>query len=232
MYQAPNQLQVIGKGAYTVGDATRLSGVPGPRIHRWLQGRSREYRGETVRDEPLWVAELPEFDGGLYLGFRDLVELRMVDAFRSQHISLPYLRKVVQAARDIIGDDHPFSTSLFKTDGRSLYLEVLSRTDEPKLIEFLSGQHAFHSIVSSGLKDIRFEGGVASHWVPEAGKGEVVIDPKRSFGEPLLTRYGVPTITIQKMSQTGRTVAQISSDFEIDPKSVRAAIAFESRLAA
>lgn len=232
MYHDANHLQIIGKGTYTVADATKLSGVPGTRIKRWLQGRSREYRGEFVRDEALWTSQLPTFEGSLYLGFRDLIELRMVDAFRKQHISLPYLRKVVQAARDIIGDSHPFSTSAFKTDGRRLYLEVLSKTEEPKLIEVLSGQHAFHSIISTSLKDVRFAGGVASQWLPESGNGEVVIDPARVFGAPILRRYGVPTIVISDALKGGRTVAQVSSDFEIDQKSVRAAFAFESKIAA
>lgn len=232
MYHEPNQIQIFGTGAYTVADAGRLSGVPGQRIRRWLQGRSREYKGNTVRDEPLWEPELPTFDGGLYLGFRDLIELRMVDAFRNQRISLPYLRKVVEAAREIIGDDHPFSTSNFKTDGHRLYLEVLTRTDEPKLIEVLSGQHAFHSIISLGLKDIHFEGGIASKWIPASGKGEVTLDPRRSFGAPILDRYGISTATIKFASEQGRTARQISDDFEIDLRSVRAALAFENAIAA
>lgn len=232
MYHDANQLRIIGTGTYTVNEAARLSGVPVTRIKRWLQGRTREYRGEVVRDEALWTSQLPVIEGGLYLGFRDLIELRMVDAFRRQKISLPYLRKVVQAAREIVGDAHPFSTSAFKTDGRRLYLEVISKTDEPKLIEVLSGQHAFHSIVSTGLKDVRFAGGVASLWLPETGSGEVVIDPARSFGAPILRRYGVPTSVVFEAVRNGRTAAQVSSDFEVDLKSVRAAVAFEGKIAA
>ncbi|MDP2780817.1 DUF433 domain-containing protein [Devosia sp.] len=225
-------MKIVGTGTYTVADAASLSGVPATRIRRWLQGRTREYCGETVFDEALWTSQLPIIDNGLYLGFRDLIELRMVDAFRRQKLSLPYLRKVVQAARDIVGDSHPFSTSAFKTDGRRLYLEVLSKTEEPKLIEVLNGQHAFHSIVSVGLKDVKFTAGVASQWVPETGKGEVVIDPARSFGAPVLLRYGIPTRVISEANRNGRSSAQITSDYEVDLKAVRAALAFEGELVA
>ncbi|WP_375450811.1 DUF433 domain-containing protein [uncultured Devosia sp.] len=232
MHHDANQHQIIGTGTYTVAEARKLSGVPTTRINRWLRGRARHHHDKIVHDEPLWAAQLPSFEGRLYLGFRDLIELRMVEAFRRQKISLPYLRKVVQAARDIIGDTHPFSTSAFKTDGRRLYFEVISKTDEPRLIEVLSGQHVFHSIVSVGLKDVWFADGVASLWLPEAGNGEVVIDPARSFGAPVLRRYGVPTITIFEAVLGGRSVTQVSADFEIDQKSVRAAMAFESKIAA
>lgn len=229
----PNQLpQIIGYGAYTVPDAQRLVAVPAARVHRWLQGRTRRYHNENVIDAPLWESKLPLIDGVLHLSFRDLIELRMVDRFRQQKISMPYLRKVVSAAQKLVGDSHPFSTSRFKTDGRKLYLEIISSTAEPELIEVLSGQHAFHSIISEGLKDIHFEDGVAAFWMPESGKGEVVIDPRRSFGQPVLTRSGVPTSTIKLLEQSGRSVRAISVDFEIDEKSVKAALGFENKLAA
>lgn len=227
-----NSVDIIGKGAYSVADASRLSGVADAKIRRWLGGRSRIYHGERVYDQPLWTPALPQFDDALYLSFRDLIELRMVDRFRQQHISMPYLRKVVAAAQELIGDSHPFSTSRFKTDRRRLYLEMLSKTDEPKLIEVLSGQHTFHSIISVGLKDIAFENGVASTWHPESGKGEVVIDPRRSFGKPILVRYGVPTSTINHLVRNGRTQREVARDFEIDGRAVKAALAFEGQLAA
>jgi uncharacterized protein (DUF433 family) len=227
-----DSIAILGKGAYTVADASRLSRVSPTKIRRWLGGRSRWYRGEVVYDAPLWTAALPVIDDGLYLGFRDLIELRMVDRFRRQHLSMPYLRKVVVAAQELVGDSHPFSTSHFKTDGRRLYLEMLSRTREPKLIEVLSGQHVFHSIIAEGLEDVSFEDGVAALWRPEAGRGEEALDPRRSFGQPILHRYGVPTAAIARQVKAGRTPAQIATDFELDDRAVRAALTFESRLAA
>jgi uncharacterized protein (DUF433 family) len=232
MDTAAGRIDIFGKGAYTVADAMRLSGVSAGKIRRWLAGRYRTYRGEQVYDAPLWTSSLPLFDDALYLSFRDLIELRMVDRFRQQRISMPYLRKVVAAAQDLIGDSHPFSTSRFKTDGRRLYLEMLSLTEEPKLVEILSGQHAFHSIISVGLKDIEFEDGIASAWRPEAGKGEIVIDPQRSFGKPILARYGVPTETIYAHARAGRSLRQLKGDFEVDERALRAALAFEGQLAA
>lgn len=223
---------LLGLGIYTVSDAARLSDVPTTRIRRWLTGRERFYRGQRVFDAPLWHSALPDVEGHLHLSFRDLIELRMVDRFRAQKISLPYLRKVVEAAQSLIGDSHPFSTSSFKTDGKRLYLEVLRNTNEPDLIEVLSGQHAFHSIISVGLKDVEFEQGVASLWLPESGRGDVVLDPDRSFGHPVLRESGVPTAAIKRMWEVGRSVREIARDFEIAERAVRSAISFEEKLAA
>jgi uncharacterized protein (DUF433 family) len=228
----PHNGDILGKGAYSVGDASRLAGIPDAKIRRWLLGRNRSYGGRPVYDPPLWTPTYPLFDDSLYLSFRDLIELRLVDRFRQQQISMPYLRKVVEAAREVIGDSHPFSTSRFKTDGRRLYLELLSRTAEPRLIEVLSGQHAFHSIISVGLKDLEFDEGVAVRWHPEVGQREVVVDPHRSFGRPILTRFGIPTETIEAARRAGRSAKKIARDFEIDEKAVRAALAFEGQFAA
>lgn len=223
---------LIGVGIYTVPQASRLSNVPPMRIKRWLKGRTREYNGRKVFDAPLWESSLEEVDGTLHLSFRDLIELRMVDRFRAQRLSMPYLRKVVSAARELLGDSHPFSTSRFKTDGKRLYLEVLKRTQEPELVEVLSGQMAFHSIISVGLKDVEFQDGVAALWRPESGRGDVVVDPERSFGQPILSDFGVPTSAIKLSASAGRTPREISRDFEISERAVKSAIAFEEKLAA
>lgn len=223
---------LIGSGLYTPGDASRLTTVPTVRIRRWLSGRTRQYRGGSVFDEPLWHSQIPEIDGSLFLGFRDLIELRLVDRFRKQKISMPYLRKVVESAQKLLGDTHPFSTTKFKTDGKRLYFEIIEITREPQLIEVLSGQQAFHSIVSKGLQDVEFESEVASLWRPSDGSGEVVIDPARSFGQPILDRYGISTAAIYLAHGAGRTNREVADSFEIDEKAVRAAVRFEMSLAA
>lgn len=223
---------LIGRGLYSVSEAGRLTSIPASRIGRWLNGRTRTYRGEAVFDRPLWMPELPATDGQLNLSFRDLIEVRMVDRFRSKGLSLPYIRKVVEAARAIVGETHPFTSNSFKTDGKRVYQEVLSKTDEPKLIEVLEGQHAFHSIIALGLKDIEFEDGELLLWRPQTGRSDVILDPSRSFGQPILGQSGVSTAIIKLAFDTGRSSRDIGRDFEISERSVRSALAFEAKLAA
>lgn len=232
MLRFNEQPQIWGRGAYSVAEASRLSGVPASRVRRWLSGRHREYQGEEVFDEPLWVPELPAIDGNLHLTFRDLIELRVVDRFRHQRVSMPYLRKVVRSAQEVLGDTHPFSNARLKTDGKRLYVEILNGTEEPALIELLSGQHNFHSIISVGLRDVVFENDQVAFWEPTDGKGEVVVDPRRSLGQPILRRSGVATSMIRSLADAGRSVRAISHDYEIEEKAVRAALSFEAALAA
>jgi uncharacterized protein (DUF433 family) len=232
MLQSVTTDRYWGKGAYTAPEAARLTGVPVSRVHRWLEGRERRYRGNPVFDVPLWTAELSSIEGRLLLSFRDLVELRVVDRFRASKLSMPYLRKVVEAAREILQDDHPFSNAKLKSDGRRVYVEIISATREPALVEVLTGQHAFHSIIAQGLKDVEFDGDFARIWRPSTGRGQVVLDPARSLGQPILDKSAVPTAIIRLHHGNGRSAASISRDFEIDEKAVRGALAFEAALAA
>lgn len=232
MLKTNEQPQIWGRGAYSVSEASRLSRVPISRLRRWLLGRRREYQGNEVIDEPLWSPELPPIDGNLHLTFRDLIELRVVDRFRHMRVSMPYLRKVVKSAQDVLQDTHPFSNARLKTDGKRLYVEIVNGTDEPALIEFLSGQHNFHSIIAVGLQDVTFEDGQVAYWQPNEGRGEVVVDPRRSLGQPVLRQSGVATAAIRLHWDAGRSPQMISRDFEIDEKAVRAALRFEAALAA
>lgn len=224
--------EIIGKGVYTTADVFRLTHIPASRVSRWLHGRRRLYAGDYVYDAPLWTPDLPDIDGTLHLTFRDLIEVRMVDAFRRQGLSLPYIRQVVRAAQELLQTSHPFTSHRFKTDGRRLYFEVVQKTKEPKLIEVLNGQHAFHSIMAVGLKDIVFENGEAALWAPTTGRGDIVLDPLRSFGQPITRTAGIPTSALKLQASAGRTAKQLATDFEVSEREVISALAFEEQLAA
>ena len=45
----------------------------------------------------------------------------------AEGLKLPIMRSCLDTARDLVGDDHPFSTRRFKTDGERIYLETLDR---------------------------------------------------------------------------------------------------------
>jgi hypothetical protein len=100
----------IGVGLYTAADARSLTGVPIPRIRRWLCGHSLAGSQQAWRP-PLWRPQIPEIGKTLHLSFRDLIELRFVDALRRAGLSLQQLRAAFQAAQHIVGEERPFSSA-------------------------------------------------------------------------------------------------------------------------
>src|SRR5258708_24423929 len=118
----------LGIGYYTAPEAARLLKTTPRNISRWLGGYSyRKSDGAIVRAAPLWLPQLPRLGEHLELSFRDLIELRFVLAFLEHNVGLNVIRLCLENARRVIGDDPPFSTHRFRTDGKSIFLESLSQ---------------------------------------------------------------------------------------------------------
>ena len=94
--------------------------------------------------------------------------------------------------------DHPFATQKFFTDGHA----ILTRIAQIASLEIAIDQRAFSRIVSrylAGEEGLDFDdSGVAIQWWPMGKPRLVVLDPKRSFGQPIVDTEGVPTAVLYK----------------------------------
>jgi uncharacterized protein (DUF433 family) len=73
----------------------------------------------------------------------------------------------------------------------------------------------------------------ATRWYPLPKSKAVVFDPERSFGQPILSDSGVPTIAIvEALKAEGGNVKRVARLYEIPTAAVRKAVAFEDRAAA
>src|SRR5436305_6279153 len=107
---------LLGLGVYSVPEAARLTGVSSRRIRRWLQGYSYSAGGAPHTSPPLWRRQIASQES-LILSFRDLLEVRFVDAFRRHGVGWKAIRVAAECAAEIVQDSYPFSTRRFKTDG-------------------------------------------------------------------------------------------------------------------
>ena len=224
----------IGRGIYSVADAARLTKVSRGRASRWLRGYT--YRsGEDFRESgPVWRSDLPPVDGQLALSFLDLIEVRFVDAFLKNGVPWKTIRSAAINAMEYFGQGHPLSNKRFKTDGQSIFLEVVRSTGDVDLLDMAKNQYAFRRVISPSLyTGLDFsESNVAVRWWPLGQRRRIVIDPNRSFGRPIISKSGVPTGVIAAAVRTEGSVSRVAKWFEIDQVSAKAAMAFEERLAA
>jgi uncharacterized protein (DUF433 family)/DNA-binding transcriptional MerR regulator len=220
----------LGIGYYTVTEASQLARIPALRIRRWLGGYHFASRDQTYFSEPLWAPQLARANGHLELGFRDLIELRFVDAFERAGLSLQAIRKCLAVAREAVGDERPFSTARFRTDGRTIFLQALSDSDEPKLLDLARKQYAFNQIVEPTFKDIELLDGVPARWWPFDGKKTIVVDPTRAFGQPLVSACGIPTAVLAEAVSVEGSPAKAARAYEVPLKLVRDAVRFEQEL--
>lgn len=215
----------FGIGAYSVVEAGRLLGVPAATLRHWILGYSYDHHGPRVEQEPLWRPQYGLDQDEPLLGFRDLLEARIVRGFRRQGIGLPTIRACLRFAREIVEDDHPFSTRRFKTDGQRLFLE----TGEGSLVDLKLRQNVFKRVVEPSFVDLDFDAEAASRWWLLPHKRTIVLDPARSFGQPIVAKSGVPTARIAQAVTAEGSVRRVAQIFELQPSLVKDALAFEQR---
>lgn len=228
---------LVGTGIYSLQQAARLVHEEPRSVRRWLRGYSWRYKSGRASSGPLWHTQYEdaELPGEKVIGFRDLLELRMVAEFVKRGVHLKVIRATIDAATRHFGSDYPLSNKHFLTDGRRIFLEAVEEaTGTQKLIDVAGRQFVFSEIVRPSLfAGIEYNDGQASRWYPMQRSRAIVLDPKVQFGAPILSDAGVPTDTIfdawRAEGQDRNAVARI---YGITPAQVAAAVSFEQRLAA
>jgi uncharacterized protein (DUF433 family) len=223
-------------GIYSVPQAERLTGVRGARIRRWLQGYEFEHGGKRRRSGAVWQAQLQPIDHELALGFLDLMEIRFVDAFLKAGLSLVKVRRAAKLAKELVGRDHPFSTQKFRTDGKRIFAELShDARGEKSMLDLDRSQFGIYDVIlPSLLKGVEFDDeGQAARWRPfESDVPLVVIDPKRQFGQPIVSEGDIQTSALADAVKAEGSIDAVARWFETSTDAVKQALEFELRLAA
>ena len=187
----PAEPDALSRGAYSASEALRLLNfsrasatrhVSRNTVVRWLQGYDFGPEGEG-HSEPLWRPDYQNDNNIVELSFRDLIELRFVKAFRDIGLGLPTIRACYQRASEEVHDDRPFSTQRFRTDGKTIFLEITEGLHEPRLVDLKQRQNVFRTIVEPSLKDLEFDASVVARWFPlGVQRRSVIVDPARALG--------------------------------------------------
>lgn len=130
-------------------------------------------------------------------------------------------------------DQRPFSTQKFRTDGKTIFFEIIDAVREGQLLDLKRRQNVFHRIVQPSLHDLEFDADALARWFP-MGKSHkaIVVDPARAFGRPIINDGGVPTQTIAQAISVEGSVERVAKLYELPLAAVREAVAFEKQLAA
>lgn len=205
-----------------------MIGMGAQTLRRWLMGYRFESEQASHAQPPLWEPQYANDDGELLLGFRDLIEARVVYALRKKGIALQTIRLCLDRARLLVGDERPLSTRSFKTDGKSIFLEITEGVDEPQLVDLKKRQGVFRRVVEPSLSGLEFGPAAAERWWLLAGKRTIVADPAIAFGAPSVADHGMTTSRIAQAVRAEGSAAKVARLYEIDPRAVRDAIKYET----
>ncbi len=214
-----------GGGFYSTTEAARyLKMASALSIRNWVFGTERT--AAVIRRQ--------YSESRTELGFYDLLEVRFIDYFRRNNVSLQSIRQVASAARKELRQTHPFATSpnKFVTDRKRIFLLVAEELGDKQLVELATGQQAFYDVVEQSLaKGVEFDPNtdLAKVWKPEpASYPDVLMSPKFAFGHPVVARVHVPTSALVKNFRAeGNSFQAVSDWYRVPEESVRQAVEFE-----
>ena len=225
---------LLGKGVYSIGEVSRITGIDQRRIRRWVMGY--ETNGKTYPS----VLHTPalSIDGYEILTFLQLMETLCVQAFFDQGVHLPVIRAIGANASQIYGTPYPFAlhASMFLTDGKtiwSLSRDAIREIAEEKVSEsavytdLKNGQTAMGYFLARYLRKIKYTNDIAMQYWPLGVDRRVVLDPECAFGHPTIAESRIPTSVLYNLKIAGESVASIAHWYEIDEQAVKDAIEFE-----
>lgn len=225
---AKTQADTRALPTYSISEATHYLRIPRSTLHAWVAGQAYQTSAGTRLFRP--VIALPDKRAGL-LSFINLVEAHVLDAIRRQHqIPLQKVRKAVLYLSERLGSAHPLAEQRFETDGVDLFIRRYG-----ELVNISqSGQLAMRRILEAYLRRVEWDpAGVVARLYPFTRKRAldepkvVVIDPRISFGRPVLVGSGIPTALIAERYKAGESIDQLADDYGRERLEIEEAIRCE-----
>ncbi len=208
-YQDPREMPT-----YSIAEAAHYLTIPKATLRSWVLGRGYVDSGGTKQHFKR-VITLPQRDTNL-LSFFNLVEAHVLRAFREEHgIRLKHIRLALNYVKRQFGWKRPLIEQEFRTDGVSLLIEHLG-----KLIDVsAAGQIVMKNIVESHLKRLEWEDNVVTRLFPFTrvnyadSPRTILIDPRFSFGRPILCDSRIETAIIAERYKAGDSVELLADDY-------------------
>lgn len=223
--------QLPGRPLYAFGTVDALLGLKPGTSGRWINGYTRSGRTyePVIRPEPTET---------LIATWGETVECRLLSEYRTAGVPLVNLRPVVARLRAELRTPYPLAAAqLWLTPSGK---EILARAQEGLdrgLWLVRTGEDLLPLGWATPAK--RFQQAV--HWesseslVPEylqiPKHPQVVIDPDRGFGEPVIKGRGVPTRVLSELVAAGDPVEMVAEMYDLEPSQVRAALRYERKAA-
>ena len=214
--------------AYTIAEAARYLKLAPATLRSWVLGRRYPTAGGNGRFHPLirLASRQPPL-----LSFWNLIEAHVLRSLRTEHVvPVRALRPALAFAEKRLHVQRLLLRKELCTVAGQVFLDRYGQ-----LINLsASGQLAMRHVFSAHLKRVEWD-----EWMfpvrlyPFVSAGTlaqdrpIVIDPKISFGRPVVIRMGISTAAIVGRVDAGEAVNDIAEDYDLSPEEVEQAVLYE-----
>jgi len=210
--------------AYSIAEAAHYLTMPEATLRSWVLGMGKFKR----------VIILPRKDSSL-LSFFNLAEAHVLRFLRCRHsIRLPIIRRALEFVKREFGWERPLIQQKFKTDGAALFVEHLG-----KLVDASAeGQIVMREVLDAHLQRLEWENEIVARLYPftrengMAAPMSVFIDPRFSFGRPILRESRVATAVIAERYKAGDSIDDLAQDYGCTRLEIEEGVRCELRIQA
>jgi len=215
--------------AYTYVEAAHYLNLPVSTLSSWFKGQTYNLNDEVRRFESVITLDGRPGEG---LSFLNLVEAHVLAALRREHrIPLQKVRRALDYVERQLGVERPLINARFETDGVNLLVRELERLVNVSQ----EGQLEIEPVIRTYLRRIeRDPSGLPIKLYPFTRRAvsaddpqPVEIDPRVSFGRPVLAGRGVPTAVLADRFKAGDSLTDLAEDYDTSPQVIEEAIRCE-----
>lgn len=225
MTDAPTDL--LEYPVYGFQQVDRLLGLSGGTAKRWIDGyeRGARFYPPVVRIERTGLE---------IVTWGEFVETRFLAEYRDKGVPMHRMRPAIDRLRDTFHPKYPLAHARPFVAGKELVLEmqesvglerklqlVVVRNDQIVLTEPAEN---FYRSVEYGGQDTDL---VAERVKPHSDIADVVIEPLRQFGEPVIRGRNVRTDVIAEQFRAGESLEGLAEIYDISTAKIEAAVRYE-----
>lgn len=220
--------------AYSIPEAAHYLGVPASTLRSWFVGQPYSHGGKRKQFHAVISPADPKSRS---LSFSNLVEAYVLTAIRRKHrIGLPTIRRGLDYLIKQLGSERPLLEEQFATHGTRLFVERLGEIinlSKPGQVEMADLLRAYLERVERDAKGLPIKLYPFMRSQPPRDQPRtVVIDPRVSFGRPVVAGTGIPTAVLAERFKAGDQVPALAKDYGASEEAVWDAIRCELDLKA
>lgn len=204
------------EGILNLTQAARYLRVPQRTFHRWAKGYERGKPLLHVVDHHRDV---------LPVTFIALAEAHVLEALRTAGVVPQRIRPALNALQKEFGRDYVLVAPELSTDGIDVLWDFSKSSEGHGLIAGDTGQHVIKEIVKDHMKYIAWGQDELPQQLelPTFSPAKVVVDMRRSFGQPIFAGTGTRVADVAGMVKAGESAETVADEFGISVDEVRTA---------
>jgi len=215
--------ELLDRILYSIPQVDRVLGLTGGTARRWIEGYERGGR----RYPPLIRTEV---SGEELITWGEFVETRLLSEYREAGVPIVHMRPAIEKLREEFDSRYPLAHArpFLDVEGRELVMRAQTDVglERPlQLVVVRNNQLVVADRARQFVESVEYKDDIVERLHPAPDLREVVIDPLRQFGEPVVR--SVPTEVIAEQVRAGDPPEMIMDLYELSRKQVDAALRYE-----